>query len=94
MWENVETIVVLCDTYQDASDAFDCFVDYMEYLEPWEIRKAFGYCNCIELEEDLRYLFVYHKCVDLFLDKPGYEIISCEEFFETFNDLYEEYFAS
>ena len=76
-------IVVLCDTFDDAIDAFDIFVSYLEEHDPWCIRKVYEPSSCVETDDDLRYIFVDFRMAKYF--KFTDDIYGVDEFFDRLN---------
>lgn len=74
-------IVVLCENYQDAADAFDIFVQYLNEVEPWIITRVDVYSLTIDTEYDLRYIFTDYHYAKVFQDLTP-DIIDVVEFFE------------
>lgn len=81
-------IVILCNSWQDAKDAYDCFIDFLERCVSYCIRKTYNSSCCIETDDDLRYIFVDHRFKNLFykIDKP--DTLDVVEFFEGIEDFY------
>lgn len=80
-------IVILCDSFQDAHDAYDTFVGFLEDNEPWSIRQTFDHSLCVEMEDDLRYIFIDHRMKKAYKNlQPDY--INVERFFEGINEFY------
>ena len=51
-------VVILCDSFYDAEDAYRSYVDFLELYDPWLIAKTYDVCNCILTTEDIYYIFV------------------------------------
>lgn len=83
-------IIILCDSYQDAKDAYDIFMDYLEHYEPWEIRVIYKNCLCVETWDDLRYLFIYYRCLELLSPEDKDDVLYVDHFFEGLPGFYEE----
>ncbi len=80
-------IVVLCESFQDAQDAFDIFVQFLEEVEPFSILEVYENCLCVDTDDDLRYVFVdYH--LEHEFDKLTLDILDADEFFEGLEDYY------
>lgn len=83
-------IIILCDSWKDACDAYDCFLVFLEINEPFAIRKEFHYCNCVETFDDLRYIFIDYRVAKIFRDmKP--DVIDVHDFFEGIEYYYDDY---
>lgn len=80
-------IVILCPSYRMACDAFDIFVQFLEGYEPQAIQKKFESGNCIETDDDLRYMFVDARLEHVF-DGLRPDVMTVGEFFEGINDYY------
>lgn len=80
-------IVILCDSFKAAKDAFDIFISVLENNEPWNIKDVFTSCLCVELMDDLRYIFVDWRLSSVFHEMTP-DILGDDEFFE---DLEEHY---
>lgn len=74
-------IVILCNSFQDAKDAFDIFMQFLEDYEPFSIQKELKSSYAVETDEDLRYIFVDYRMEHLF-DKMTPDILWVDEFFE------------
>lgn len=81
-------IVILCDSFQDAEDAYDMFMDFLEATEPWTITKEDQYGLMVDTDSDLRYIFTEAKYLFMF-DTDNDEILSIDEFFEGLPYFYE-----
>ena len=46
-------IVILCDSFDDAKEAFEIFLDYLNW-ECYVIKQNFKACYCVETDDDLR----------------------------------------
>lgn len=81
-------IVILCNSFEDAKDAYDCFVTFLENYEPFSIKRTFNASYCVETDDDLRYIFVDYRFEKLFqqFDTPDY--VDMEEFFEGIDEYY------
>lgn len=75
-------IVVLCNTFQDAKDAFDVFMDFLENTEPFTITRVFEHSYCVETDEDLRYIFIDYHLAPVFRVFGDSDEIEMDEFFE------------
>lgn len=81
-------IVILCDSFRDANEAYDIFVSVLERNEPWNIRKSYNESLCIETEEDLRYIFVDWRMKEVFKNVTP-DFLDEEEFFEDLEKYFE-----
>lgn len=80
-------IVVLCDSFQDAQDAFDVFVQFLEEVEPFSILEVYENCLCVDTDDDLRYVFVDYHLANEF-SKMTPDILDADEFFEGLVEYY------
>lgn len=80
-------ILILCKSYKNACKAFRLFIEFLEDNEPWSIRKLFLHENCVETDDDLRYMFIDYRFENI-LDKIKPDIIDVQDFFEEINELY------
>lgn len=81
-------IYILCPSYQDAQDAFDCFVDYIEHNAPWELSWVHPAGNLVVTDDDLKYVFIYHRYYPI-VHKKEDEAIDMDDFF---NDIIDQYY--
>ena len=82
-------IIILCDDWQDASDAFNMFCSFLERYEPFMIEASDRYSLRVVTDDDLIYIFVDYRYRDV-IDNKEADIIEVDEFFE---DLYSHYDA-
>lgn len=74
-------IVILCDTFYDACEAFLAFWEYVEIGLGENITNVWKSENCLETDDDLRYIFIDYRWLSAFLSmKP--DVLDVEEFFE------------
>lgn len=76
-------IVVLCSSYEEAVHCFYIFLEFLEENFPWNIKRVFNVANCIETDDDLKYVFVDYRFEKLF-DKA--DCINVDEFYEGIDD--------
>lgn len=76
-----DMVVILCDTWEEAQDAFDVFWTYVNDKEPWTIWRVYAPCLCLELDCNIRYLFTITKMVTFF-EKFTLDIVDESSFFE------------
>lgn len=70
-------ILILCNSYREACKAFRIFLDILDDNEPWSIQNLFEEENCIEIDDDLRYMFIDRRVVHVFdRMKPDIEELS------------------
>ena len=80
-------IVILCKSWKAACEAYRLFLDFLEDNEPWSIRGVDKHGNCVETDDDLRYVFVDYRMEHVFDDlRP--DVIDLLDFFEGINELY------
>ena len=82
-------IVILCDGYRDASDAFDIFRSFCERYEPFMLTLIDGYSLRCVSDDDLIYIFIDYRFKDVLAGEDT-DVIDVDEFFE---DLYSHYDA-
>ena len=80
-------ILILCNSYEDAEDAFNIFMDFLEDTNPWSILKVWEPCLCVETEDNLRYFFTDYRMKNELLPLNP-DIQNVEEFFEGVNRVY------
>lgn len=80
-------IVILCKSFKSACQAFQLFLEFLVDNEPWSIRNRFESVNCIETNDDLRYIFIDSRCAGVF-EPITVDILTVQEFFEGINDFY------
>lgn len=81
-------MVILCNSFQDAQDAYDCFVSYLENNELNSIRQTYNSSYCVEIEDNMRYIFTDYRLERLFLKMDDIDIIMLDEFFDGLYDYY------
>lgn len=81
-------IVVLCDSFEQAQDAYDTFVSFLEYVDPWSIRKTYNCSYCVETDDDLRYIFIDYRMRKLFYKICNPDCVDVEEFFQGLEEYY------
>lgn len=80
-----ETIVVLCNSYPEAEDAFLQFRSFLKSNCEWCVVRSIDSALIIETDDDLRYMFMQYQYADpLFADRIV-DRIDIDRFFE---DLY------
>lgn len=75
-------IVVLCETFEDAKEAFGIFLNYLNW-ECYPIKQNFEACYCVETDEDLRYIFIDYRMKNIFKDITT-DFLDVEEFLDDF----------
>ena len=84
-------IIILCDNWVDASDAFDLFCAFLERYEPFMVTESDRYSLRVISDDDLIYIFVDYRFKEVFKeDYDSADIIEVNEFFE---DMYSHYDA-
>lgn len=81
-------IVILCNSFEDAQDAYEDFIAFLELYEPLAIKKRFDPAYCVETDDDLRYIFVDYRFEKLFLNFDTPDYVDAEEFFEGIDEYY------
>lgn len=82
-------IIVVCNSYQDACDAFDIFSSFCERYEPFMLVETDKYSLRCVADDDLIYIFIDYRFKDA-LNVSKADVIEVDEFFE---DLYSHYDA-
>lgn len=80
-------IVILCETFQAAIDAFEEYLSFLYDNDPWCIKKIFEHCNCVETDEDLRYIFIDQRFKSIF-EGMRPDIIFESDFFDGIHEYY------
>lgn len=73
-------IVILCESFQDAINSFRYFLHFLEDNEPWSILQVWEKCQCVETDENLRYIFVDYRFEHAF-DNCHPDIVDAGNFF-------------
>lgn len=81
-------IVILCNSFEEAMDAYDMFLSFLEEFEPFSIRKTYRVCYCVETDDDLRYIFTDYRMEKIF-DSP--DKIDVDRFFEGISEILDLY---
>lgn len=84
----IKMIVVLCDSFKDAQDAYDIYVSVLEECEPYSIKQTYNAAYCVETDDDLRYIFIDRRLKMLFrkFDRP--DEIDVTDFFDNVDRQY------
>lgn len=77
-------IVILCQSFEDAKEAFGLFMQYLLEYEPWSILNFWNACYCVETDENLRYIFVDYRMEHAF-DNCRPDIVWEGDFFAEFD---------
>ena len=80
-------IVILCDSFDDAKEAFEIFLEYLNW-ECYVIKQNFEACYCVETDDDLRYIFIDYRMRNIFKDMTP-DFLDVEEFFENLPNYYD-----
>ncbi len=80
-------IVIFCDDFQDAQDAYQIFTDFLAQYEPGIIIQEDPYSLRVSTDEDLTYIFVDYRMAGVFQGVTE-DMMDVEEFFE---DLFSYY---
>lgn len=81
-------IVILCDSWQDAMDAYNCFLDFLEQNEPDHIDHCDSYGYYIQTDDDIRYIFTDYRWESTFEKIMGVEFVNSDQFFDGIYDFY------
>ena len=73
-------IVILCDDYYTAMQAYDIWISFLNDNEPGFIQDYSKAKMCVETEGDLRYIFCDYRMADIF-DTAADVFMHLEEFF-------------
>lgn len=85
-------VVVLCDTFQAAQDAYDCYVSFLESYDPFLIAKTYDSCNCVLTTEDIYYIFVVYwiqSCSKWAFDPAKNDFVDEGTFFDNLHEQYQ-----
>ena len=80
-------IVIFCGTFTDAQDAFDLFVHMLEMECPWTILEADPHMLSVWTDDDLQYVFIDYRLLDLF-ERLTPDILDVDQFFEDWEAYY------
>lgn len=80
-------ILILCNDFQDASDAFIMFRDFCNRYEPFMILEADQYSLRCTTDDDLTYIFMDERYGKV-IDQSGCDVVGSDLFFE---DLFGRY---
>lgn len=80
-------IVVLCDSYEDAEEAFYIFLDILDLMFRSCVRGRFEKCLCVETDDNLRYIFCDYRMRGIF-ESFTKDLLEKEEFFEGLEGQY------
>lgn len=84
-------VVILCDSFYDAVDAYDLFVEFLELYDPWLLVDANNACNSVLTTEDIYYIFVDYRVQQIpkwSFDPAKHDFVDEGTFFD---DLYKWY---
>lgn len=73
-------IVILCDTYDDAKDAFDMFCSFCERYEPFMIEESDRFSLRVSTDDDLVYIFTDYRFKNVIATEES-DVIEVDEFF-------------
>lgn len=73
-------ILILCDSFQAAKEAFNLFIRWVEEYYLWDVLEIFSHCFCIETDENLRYMFIDRRMKKVF-DHLHPDIVEEKDFF-------------
>lgn len=74
-------IVVLCPSFPEAIDAFYMFLKMLQEIEPWRIQYIYDACYCVEMDDNLRYIFTDYRRKGIYRNTCA-DYISMDEFFD------------
>lgn len=75
-------VLVLCDSFKEAQDAFSDFMTFLERCDPLSIFKVFEYSYCVETDDNFRYIFIDRRLKSLFHTFDSPDEVEMPEFFE------------
>lgn len=76
-----ELVVILCDSYYEAEQAYDIFKDWLERHESWTIQRCYDCDNGITTRDGFAYIFIDARMVNLFVGVTE-SITYVQEFFD------------
>lgn len=80
-------IIISCDSFEEAEIYFWYFHDILQLNVPYFIKNIFEHSLCIEMEDDLRYIFMYYRYISVLkIESP--DVIDVEQFFEDIETHY------
>lgn len=79
-----DLVVLLCDTYEEAEEAFDIFLNWAEDHEGWLIEHIYASSYGIAMMDGYSYIFIDARMVDMFVGKAD----TIEYVGEFFDELY------
>ena len=82
-------ILILCDNFQEASDAFDVFCYFCEQYEPFMLRETDSYSLRCVTDDDLTYIFADERYGKIF-DWKNCDITDPETFFSELFSRYDD----
>lgn len=80
-------IVIFCSTFDEAQSAFYLFCNMLEQECPWSIVNVDPYMLAIETDDDLRYVFIDYRLLDLF-ERLTPDILDVDTFFYDWEEYY------
>ena len=83
-------IIILCDDFGEAQNAFNIFHEFLEKYEPTSIIRVDPYSLRVLTDDDLIYTFIDYRMVGIFKGITE-DVMEEDEFFE---DLFLNYGAS
>ena len=82
-------IIILCESFLDARDAFDIFVSFLERVAVFNIVEVDTYQLAIYTDDDLRYIFMDYRTYDIFESElKTDDVTTIEHFFEGLCEYY------
>ena len=81
-------IVIFCNSFTEAQDAYDLFIDFLEENNPLCILETDPYMLTIHTDDDLLYVFIDYKLLDLF-ERLTPDILDVDTFFYDWETYYE-----
>lgn len=77
-------IVILCNSFQQAKEAFDLWVEYLEEISNYnqcEIKEIIKSCLRITMDDDLTYIFIDYRVKEWY-QKMKPDFVEVAEFME------------
>jgi hypothetical protein len=83
-------VVVLCESYYKAKEAFKQYLTFMLENEPFAVREVYDASLCLERDDDLRFIFVDYRYKDAFNHMQP-DVLTLDEVFKI--EGVDEYFG-
>ena len=80
-------IVIFCESFTEAQEAYDLFINMLEENNPLCVLAADPYMLTVDTDDDLRYVFIDYRLLDLF-ERLTPDILDVDRFFEDWEAYY------